>query len=72
MVYLASRQGHHTILRYLVSLPAVDLNSAADSKGSTPLHGACFGGSAPTVALLLACGVRYDIKNTFGNTAFDV
>ena len=46
--------------------------NALDEKGETPIFGALRMGSVANVLVLLRAGARSDVKNTSGETPFDI
>jgi ankyrin repeat protein len=68
LLYTAARQGHVECARTLLATHGADVNAAnANESGSTALHGACYGGHAAVVALLVQHGATA-AANTFGET----
>jgi ankyrin repeat protein len=62
-LYCASRRNHKPFVLALLQLEGINVNCQARTHGSTPLHGASFGGYANIVALLLAAGADPRIEN---------
>jgi hypothetical protein len=71
LLYIASRCGRTSVAKWLLENGAnVDLQLSTGSR-STPLHSAAYHGHLSTVELLLHHGADANIKNQFGETAFD-
>eukprot|EP01127_Copromyxa_protea_P021594 TRINITY_DN7476_c0_g1_i1.p1 TRINITY_DN7476_c0_g1~~TRINITY_DN7476_c0_g1_i1.p1 ORF type:complete len:1472 (-),score=285.61 TRINITY_DN7476_c0_g1_i1:92-4390(-) len=62
-LYCAARRNHRDFVIELLQLEGINVNCQARTHGSTPLHGASFGGYANIVALLLAAGADPKIEN---------
>uniref|UniRef100_A0A6B2L068 PH domain-containing protein n=1 Tax=Arcella intermedia TaxID=1963864 RepID=A0A6B2L068_9EUKA len=60
-LYCAAREGRTDVVRELLSR-SVDIN-VQEKKGSTPLHGASFGGHAQALSLLLSARASVSITN---------
>lgn len=69
LLYLAARNGHLEICKYLIN-KGIPINEA-QSSGSTALHGASFYGHTKVSLLLLNYGANPNIKNDFGNLPLD-
>ena len=68
---LAACLGHTDIVRYLVSLPEVDLNHQGSNK-CTALHFAVHGKHADVVQVLIDAGAVIETKNDEGRSALHV
>jgi len=65
-LYCAARQGHVGVLLELLKCPHIDLNAQVPDHGATPLHAASFENHDEVVAMLLASGANYSLKNKIG------
>ena len=71
LLYIACRCGQTSVAKWLLDNGAnIDVQLLEGSR-STPLHGAVFHGHLSTVELLLTQGADVNIKNQFGETAFE-
>uniref|UniRef100_A0A7S1IXJ0 PARP n=1 Tax=Eutreptiella gymnastica TaxID=73025 RepID=A0A7S1IXJ0_9EUGL len=70
VLYTAARAGHLDLVKYLVQVAGCDIDRAngARSNGSTPLHGAAFGGHCQVIEFLVQHGATLQ-KNAFGDSA---
>ena len=69
---LACLGGYLDIVKKVLEEGEIDLNKRIDSLGFTVLMKACRNGYFEIVKILLEKGADVDIKNFFGNTAFDI
>jgi hypothetical protein len=66
MLYSAARSGHLPVVRMLVEEFGADVNRRNESEdGSSPLHGACYGGHGDVVRYLLQRGADASRKNNY-------
>eukprot|EP01060_Flectonema_neradi_P029429 TRINITY_DN4075_c0_g1_i2.p1 TRINITY_DN4075_c0_g1~~TRINITY_DN4075_c0_g1_i2.p1 ORF type:complete len:360 (+),score=87.46 TRINITY_DN4075_c0_g1_i2:41-1120(+) len=71
LMYTAARFGHLTIVKWLVERGAsINKKNTEEGSGSTPLHGACFGGHHTIVDYLCKLGPILQ-ENAFGDTPLE-
>ena len=71
VLYLACRNGHLSLARWLIEHNAKVNAQLDDQNRSTPLHGAVYHNHLPVVELLIAHGADVNIRNAHNETSFD-
>ena len=69
LLYISARNGYYDLTKYLIE-KGININET-QCDGSTPLHGAAYYGQLLISKLLLDHGALTNIRNNFGNLAFD-
>lgn len=68
---LAAKHGHDNIVKYLISLPHININKP-DLQYCSPLHHACWEGHMTIMKLLIDANAAVTLKDVYDRTALDV
>ena len=68
LLYTAARFGYNDVVHFLLEELGCDVNATGVAHGSTPMHGACYGGNKEAVQLLLKHNPNILAINDMGET----